>query len=63
MEVSLVFVAKWMGKVLLTLAMAAIGLEVNIASLVGVSGRAVLTGLVASVALALGSLGLIAVLM
>ncbi|MFQ5490871.1 MAG: YeiH family protein [Phycisphaerae bacterium] len=47
------------GKILLTLAMAAIGLEVNVRLLAGVSSRAVLTGLVASVLLAGVSLGLI----
>lgn len=47
------------GSILLTWAMAAIGLEVNLRVLASVSSRALLVGLIASVALAAASLGLI----
>ncbi len=47
------------GKLLLTLATAAIGLEVNIRLLAGVGGRAIATGFVAAVALGAGTLLLI----
>jgi len=58
-SVSLHEVARLGGKILLTLAMAAIGLEVNIRALASVSARAVLAGFLASVGLMIGSLGLI----
>lgn len=47
------------GKVLLTFAMAAIGLGVNLRLLVGVGGRAVIAGAISSVLLALAALGLV----
>lgn len=56
---SLQVVAQFAGKVLLTLAMAAIGLEVNVRALASVSARAVLAGLLATIGLMVGSLGLI----
>ncbi|MCP4247031.1 MAG: putative sulfate exporter family transporter [bacterium] len=61
--VSLVGLFTQAGKLLLTLAMAAIGLEVDVRLLARVSGRAVVTGLVSSIALCAGSLGLIYLLM
>jgi len=53
---------KTIGKVLLTLAMAAIGLEVNVRHLVGVGSRAITAGFVSSAVLAVASLGLILLL-
>jgi uncharacterized integral membrane protein (TIGR00698 family) len=47
------------GKLLLTFAMAAIGLGVNLRLLVGVGGRAVVAGAVSSIILALAALGLV----
>lgn len=58
-EVSLVKVCKEIGKALLTLAMAALGLEVDLRVLVGVSVRALLAGVIASVALLGASLALV----
>lgn len=63
MTLSLVGLLTGAGKLLLTLAMAAIGLEVNVRLLAGVSTRAVLTGLVASAVLAAASLALIKLLL
>lgn len=54
-EVDTIRLATTAGKLLLTLAMAAIGLEVNIRMLARVSARAVLTGLIASAALCAAS--------
>lgn len=51
------------GKILLTLAMSAIGLGVDVRHLVGVGGRAVAAGLVSTVALTAASLTLITLLM
>lgn len=53
----------WAGKLLLTLAMAAIGLEVNIRLLASVSWRAVVCGLIAAVGIIGVSLGLMALVM
>ena len=50
------------GKLLLTVAMAAIGLEVSVRQLAGVGGRAVTAGIVATVVLGAVSLALIFVL-
>ncbi len=50
-------------QILLTLAMAAIGLEVNIRLLAGVSGPAVLTGLVSTAALMAAGFGLVLILL
>jgi len=50
------------GKILLTLAMAAIGLEVDIRMLAAVGGRALVTGLVVTATVAICSLALISVL-
>ncbi len=52
-----------MGKVLLTVAMAAIGLEVNLRMLAGVGKRALQAGLLSTTALGAASLALISVLM
>lgn len=51
------------GKILLTLAMAAIGLDVNVRELVGVGGKAVLAGFLSTAALGAVSLGLIWILL
>jgi uncharacterized integral membrane protein (TIGR00698 family) len=51
------------GKLLLTFAMAAIGLGVNLRMLIGVGGRAVIAGAVSSIILALAALGLVYALM
>ena len=58
-QVSLQSAMTGAGKLLLTLAMAAIGLEVNIRLLVGVSGRAVVTGLLSTLALMAASFWMI----
>jgi len=50
------------GKILLTLAMAAIGLEVDVRMLAGVGGRALVTGLVVTATVAVSSLVLISAL-
>ena len=50
------------GKLLLTLAMAAIGLEVDIRLLGGVGARAVTTGLVVTTILAVASLAMVTIL-
>ncbi len=60
--ISLQGVLEQCGKILLTWAMAAIGLEVNLRLLAGVSGKAILNGLVASIAIAGASLALILLL-
>lgn len=52
-------VLKKLGKILLTMAMAAIGLEVNVRQLMGVGGRAVSAGFVSTLALGVVSLILI----
>jgi len=57
--VSLAATFKTLGKILLTVAMAAIGLEVNVRQLAGVGGRAITAGLFSTIALAGVSLGLI----
>ncbi|GJM26839.1 MAG: hypothetical protein DHS20C16_32540 [Phycisphaerae bacterium] len=57
--VSLMTVFAWCGKMLLIWAMAAIGLEVNVRVLGGVSGKAILCGLGASVVLGVVSLLLV----
>lgn len=62
-RLSLIDASSSAGHLLLALAMAAIGLEVNIRGLARVSGRAVLTGVLASVVLGLASLGLIQLLL
>lgn len=54
---------KFAGKLLLTFAMAAIGLGVNLRLLIGVGGRAVLAGTISSVLLALAALGMVYALM
>ncbi len=51
------------GKILITLAMAASGLEVNLRILAGVGRRAFLAGLLATVALGIASLTMIGLLM
>ncbi|MBI1791767.1 MAG: putative sulfate exporter family transporter [Acidobacteria bacterium] len=51
------------GNILLTLAMAALGLEVNVRRLAHVGGKALLTGVVSSVALCGASLALIRILL
>ena len=61
-SVSLTMVAAWCGKMLLIWAMAAIGLEVNVRVLGGVSGKALLCGLGASVILGAVSLLLVLIL-
>jgi uncharacterized integral membrane protein (TIGR00698 family) len=58
-SVSLTTVSAWWGKLLLIWAMAAIGLEVNVRMLGGVSGKAILCGLGASVVLGVASLLLV----
>ncbi|MFQ5412883.1 MAG: YeiH family protein [Phycisphaerae bacterium] len=60
--VSVAAMLKSAGKVLLTLALAAIGLEVNIRHLAGVGARAIVAGLSATVALGAVSLGLVMLL-
>lgn len=52
-------VLKFVGKLLLTFAMAAIGLEVDIRQLAGVGGRAIAAGMGAGLALAAASLALV----
>ena len=54
-DVSLVNVLKEMAGLLLTLAMAAIGLELNIRMLIDVGGRALTTGLAATVAVGIAA--------
>lgn len=56
-------VIKFAGKLLLTFAMAAIGLGVNLRLMMGVGGRAVIAGTISSVLLAITALGLIYVLL
>jgi len=58
-DVSLVKMLTTIGKILLTLAMAAIGLEVNARELAGVGRRAVIAGLGSTIVLAAVSLALI----
>jgi uncharacterized membrane protein YadS len=62
-SISLIALLTSTGKILLALAMAAIGLEVNVRLLAGVSTRALVTGLLSSVVLAAVSLALITLLM
>lgn len=57
--VALSGVIQFAGKLLLTFALAAIGLGVNLRLLIGVGGRAVIAGAVSSILLALTTLGLI----
>ncbi len=61
-DVSLVQTLTTIGKILLTLAMAAIGLEVKVRELAGVGRRAVIAGLASTIVLAAVSLGLIMLL-
>ncbi len=63
LSVSIADTMKWTGKILITLAMAAIGLEVNLRVLAGVGRRAFLAGLLATVALGIASLTMISFLM
>jgi len=58
-EVSIVSTMKSAGEFLLTLAMAAIGLQVNIRSLVSVGGPAIVSGMIAATILAASSLVMI----
>jgi uncharacterized membrane protein YadS len=58
-KISLVQIMEEVGKILLTWAMAAIGLEVNLRVLAGVSSRAVATGLCATIILAGSTLAMI----
>ena len=58
-SIALADVIKFAGKLLLTFAMAAIGLGVNLRLMAGVGGRAVIAGAVSSVLLALAALGLV----
>jgi uncharacterized integral membrane protein (TIGR00698 family) len=53
----------WIGGVLLTLSMAAIGLDVDLRQLSRAGGRAILAGLIAVITLAAGSFSLIAILL
>jgi uncharacterized integral membrane protein (TIGR00698 family) len=62
-EVQLAAYITWAGELLLTLAMAASGLDVNLRELVGVGGRAVLAGVVSTIVLAAASLAMIALLL
>ncbi len=62
-SVSVAGVLKQGGKTLLTLALAAIGLEVNLRQLAGVGAKAMLAGLVATVTLGVASLILIGLLL
>ncbi len=55
-DIDLPVAMKTAGKVLLTLSVAAIGLEVDIRQLAGVGGRALLAGLAAAIVLAVSSL-------
>ena len=57
--IALADVIKFAGKVLLTFAMAAIGLGVNLRLMIGVGGRAVIAGALSSILLALAALGLV----
>lgn len=61
-DVSMVEVFKNAGKMLLTLAMAAIGLEVDVRRLAGVGRRAISTGLLVTIALAGASLTMVTLL-
>jgi uncharacterized membrane protein YadS len=63
LSVSIADTMKWTGKILITLAMAAIGLEVNLRILAGVGRRALLAGLLATAALGIASLTMIGLLM
>jgi uncharacterized integral membrane protein (TIGR00698 family) len=56
-------ILKAAGAILLTLSMAAIGLEVNLRELAGVGGKAVLLGLLCSITLAAASLGIVRLLL
>jgi len=56
-------VIKFAGKLLLTFAMAAIGLGVNLRLMAGVGGRAVIAGATSSILLALAALGLVYLLL
>ncbi len=62
-EIPLADILKRIAKVMLTLAMAAIGLELNLRVLARVGGRALATGLAASCVLAATSLALVGLLM
>lgn len=62
-SVSMTHVFEWAGKLLLTVAMAAIGLEVSLRQLAGVGTRAITAGMLSTIALAAVSLGLISLLM
>ena len=61
-SVPLASTTKTLGKILLTLAMAAIGLEVNVRQLAGVGARAISAGFISSVILAGASLAMIMML-
>ena len=61
-EIKLAPVLVELGNIILTLAMAAMGLEVSVRLLAKVGGRALLTGTVAALALCVVSLGLIRLL-
>ena len=63
LSVSIADSMKWAGKILITLAMAAIGLEVNLRVLAGVGRRAFLAGLLTTVVLGVASLTMISFLM
>ena len=61
-SVPLATALKTLGKILLTLAMAAIGLEVNVRQLASVGARAISAGFISSAILAAASLTLILLL-
>ncbi len=63
LSVSIADLMGWAGKILITLAMAAIGLEVNLRVLASVGRRAFLAGLLATVALGIASLTMISFMM
>ncbi len=63
LSVSIADTMKWSAKILITLAMAAIGLEVNLRVLAGVGKRAFLAGLLSTALLALATLVIIKILM
>ncbi len=62
-EIPMANILKRIAKILLTIAMAAIGLELNLHALVRVGSRALVTGLAASVVLAGASLALVSMLL
>jgi len=61
-SVALAATLKLIGKILLTIAMAAIGLEINVRQLAGVGARAITAGFITSTILAVASLALIKLL-